>query len=190
DAAFSADYFVDYARIESTANYGSNTAFNGVTIVPGIPYVASIERPDAAYRSIDLPLSNTRSSMQGLTLTWLPNSDFTVRSLTGYRWLNANTFQNYNEIYGLRDFESHNVIPDQQLSQEIQMLGQIPSLALDFVAGVYHLSEHTSNHLDGSAAGLGVYDMIDETENSESDAVYGQTTWTANSRFEVTIGGR
>src|SRR6202035_1556861 len=38
DAALSADYFVDYARIESTANYGSNTAFNGVTIVPGIPY--------------------------------------------------------------------------------------------------------------------------------------------------------
>lgn len=190
DDAFSADYFVDYSLIESTANYGVNTALNGETIVPGLPYVASTNRPVAAYRSIDLPLSNTRSSMQGLTLTWLPTSDFTVRSLTAYRWLNANTFQNYNEIYGLRDFESHNVIPDQQFSQEIQMLGQIPSLALDFVAGIYHLNEQTSNHLDGSAAGLGVYDMIDETENSESDAVYGQTTWTANSRVEVTIGGR
>ena len=190
DAAFSAEYFVDYALIESTANYGVNTALNGETIFPGIPYVASTNRPEAAYRSIDLPLSDTRSSMQGLTLTWLPTSDFTVRSLTGYRWLNANTFQNYNEIYGLRDFESHNVIPDDQFSQEIQMLGQIPSLALDFIAGIYHLNEHTSNHLDGSAAGLGVYDMIDETENSESDAVYGQTTWTANSRVQVTIGGR
>jgi iron complex outermembrane recepter protein len=190
NAAFSADYFVDYARIESTANYGSNTAFNGVTIVPGIPYVASIERPDAAYRSIDIPLSDTRSSMQGLTMTWLPNSDLTLRSLTGYRWLDADTYQNYNEIYGLQDFASRNIIPDHQFSQELQAVGQIPSLALNFVAGIYHFNENTSNHLDGGAAGLGIYSMIDEHEESQSNAVYGQTTWAPNSRVEVTIGGR
>jgi iron complex outermembrane recepter protein len=189
-AAFSADYFVDYARIESTANYGANTAFNGVTIVPGIPYVASLERPDAAYRSINLPLSDTRSSMQGLTFTWLPNSNLTVRSLTGYRWLDADSYQNYNEIFGLQDFASHNVIPDHQFSQEMQAVGQLPSLPLNFVAGIYHFNENAWNHLDGGAAGLGVYSMIDENEESQSNAIYGQTTWTANSRLEVTIGGR
>lgn len=190
EAAFSADYFVDYATIESTANYAVNTAFKGETIVPGIPYVAPSERPDAAYRSIDLPLSNTRSSMQGLTLTWLPNSALTVRSLTGYRWLNADTYQNYNEIYGLQDFASHNVIPDHQFSQELQAVGQNLSRALTFVAGIYHSNENTSNHLDGGAAGLGVYAITDESEESQSNAVYGQMTWSANSRVEVTVGGR
>jgi iron complex outermembrane recepter protein len=188
--AFSADYFVDYATIESTANYGVNTALNGATIVPGIPYVASTERPDTAYRSIPIPLSDTRSSMQGLTFTWLPNSDLTLRSLTGYRWLNADTYQNYNEIFGLQDFASHNVIPDHQFSQELQAVGQVPSLALNFVAGIYHCNENTWNHLHGGAAGLGVYSLIDENEDSKSNAVYGQTTWTANSGVEVTIGGR
>ncbi len=190
DSTLSVDYFVDYAAIESTANYGVNTAFTGETLVSGIPYIAPIERPDAAYRSIDLPLSHTRSSMQGLTLTWLPLSAVTLRSLTGYRWLNADTYQNYNETFGLQDFASHNVIPDHQFSQELQALGRIPSMALTFVAGIYYFNENTANHLHGSAAGLGVYDTIDETEESHSSAAYGQATWTANSRLEITIGGR
>jgi iron complex outermembrane recepter protein len=188
--AVSADYFVDYATIESTANYGVNTAFNGDIIVPGIPYVASVQRPTSAYRSINLPLSDTRSSMQGLTFTWLPNANLTVRSLTGYRWLNADTYQNYNEIFGLQDFASHNVIPDHQFSQEMQAVGQMPSLPLTFVAGIYHFNENAWNHLDGGAAGLGVYSMIDENEESQSNAIYGQTTWTANSRVELTVGVR
>jgi iron complex outermembrane receptor protein len=188
--SFSADYFGDYCTIESTANYGVNTGLNGTTIVPGIPYVASSERPDAAYRSINIPTSETRSSMHGLTLNWAPNSNLSVRSLTGYRWLNADSYQNYNEIFGLQDFASHNVIPDHQFSQEVQAVGRIPSSALDFVAGIYHFEENASNHLRGGAAGLGDYAIIDESEESRSNAVYGQTTWTANSRVEVTIGGR
>jgi iron complex outermembrane receptor protein len=190
NAWFSADYFGDYATIESTANYGVNTALNGDTIVPGIPYVASTERPDSAYRSIDIPQSDTRSSTHGLTLKWQINPDLSVSSLTGYRWLNADTYQNYNEIFGLEDFSSHNVIPDHQFSQEIQAVGRIPSLALDFVAGIYHFDEGTENHLDGSADGFGDYSKIDETERSQSNALYGQATWAASSRVSVTLGGR
>jgi iron complex outermembrane recepter protein len=128
--------------------------------------------------------------MHGLTLNWVPNSDLNVRSLTGYRWLNADTFQNYNEIYGLQDFASHNQIYDHQFSEEIQAVGRVPSLAMNFVAGIYNFEEEASNDLDGSAAGLGTYSIIDETERSRSNAVYGQITWAASARVDVTIGGR
>ncbi len=184
------DYFGDYLSIDSTPNYVVNTAFANNEIVPGVPYIAPYERPDASYRPLDLPLSNTRSSMHGLTLTWSGDPDLTLKSLTGYRTLNANSFQNYNEVYGLPGFNSHNLIKDHQFSQELQAIGRIAGWRAEFVAGIYHFEEGASNHLDGGAAGLGVFDTRDESEKSLSNAIYGQATWAATSSLELTIGGR
>lgn len=185
-----ADFFLELNYLDSTPQYTVDTQFNGIPIFQGLPYVAPSVRPDSAYRSLDLPLSSSRVSNDGLTFTWTPDTHLTLKSLTGYREISTNELQNYNESFGLPDYETRNSIRDQQVSQEIQGTGTLTSVPLQYVAGVYLFHEHGANY--GAATSLAPFSLPSEIDRAVSDsaAIYGQVTWTPSQVFDVSLGVR
>lgn len=188
---FRADYFFELSDLNSTPQYVVDTQFAGQTIYDGIPYVAPLLRPDSAYRPLNLPLSTTRVSNQGLTLTWSPTARLTVKSLTGYRELNADAFQNYNESTGLPNYESSNYLHQRQVSEELQLSGSVAvPVSLQYVLGGYFFHESASNF--GSAHSLAPFPLPVEQDGvrSDSEALYGQLTWAASRSLELAVGVR
>jgi iron complex outermembrane recepter protein len=86
-----AEYFLERSGLDSTPEYDSIPAENGQQLYPGYTYYASPNGPmRSTYRPVNLPLSTSNHTAQGLTLTWHAWPALTVRSLTGYRTMNAN----------------------------------------------------------------------------------------------------
>lgn len=187
---FRADYFADLGRLWSTPQYTVNPSFNGMEIYPGIPYFGTDERPSHTYRPIDLPLSDARSEFHGLTLSWTPSDSFAVKSLTGYRSLTDNAFQNYNEAFGIPDYQSETRIHGDQLSQEIQLIGDLANGNLRYVAGLYLFDEEARREDYKKIPSYGFNSFEYDYAKTRSQAIYGQVTWKMLRDLELTIGGR
>ena len=201
------DYFYDHGNIKSTPLYYQNGALNGKTML-GYPYEGQHKRRSRTYRPIDLPESGSRFEGHGLTLTWDALEQLTVKSLTGYRDLSWDTYQDYAEAFTQAagfDFTSpigsiaYDDISNHQFTQEFQFIGTALDGALDYVAGLYYFNESGSHYeqyiIDMPAM---LYDNNQDptlppnivpghylqtkdrwvSTTSKSHAVYGQATWT------------
>ena len=106
------DYFLETGALESTPIYYQTT----LSLYPG--YQDASSPAETTHRPIDLPLSESEFEGHGLTLTWQASDALTIKSLTGYRELNFDAFQDYAESFGISS-NSFDRVENDQFSQEI-----------------------------------------------------------------------
>jgi iron complex outermembrane receptor protein len=188
-----AAYFIERTGLDSTAEYDSNPAENGQEIYPGFTYYADPNRPPhSTYRPVLLPLSTSNHTAQGLTLSWHVWPALTVESLTGYRTMNANEFQDYTEFYG-EPTTTTDLYQQHQFSQELRFSGDVLDRQIGYVAGVSYFKERGSHSSDFF---LPVYDedeLNQVSAQSRSEAAYAQLHWQPaflGRRLEITAAGR
>jgi iron complex outermembrane recepter protein len=198
---FTADYFYEHYDLQSTPIYYQNPPLQG--LIPG--YVGSGQPNTTAYTAIPLPLSTSTSNAQGLTLSYNFNDQTTLRSLTGYRSLQSNAFQNYAQSFtnpyeyaylGALNFTTQDVINSDEFTQELQLVGNVAK-QLDYVFGLYFYREG-ANHLEDEGLGYTIYPFNEASSryvvaDSKSRAGYGQGTWKIpgfNEKLKLTLGAR
>ena len=210
---FVADYFFEKGNLDSTPSYYQNEAWDGqVIVIEGTPYTYfenAGEFRSSSYRPIDLPKSKSDYTMNALTLNWEINDLMSIRSLTGYRTLDWRAQQNFAEAFGFITstdpnfplqpfpitFISDNEINTDQFSQELTLIGETESGAIDYVAGLYYFDESSKSDGYGVqiAQGTEITTTRNVTADSTSYAAYGQATWTPSildDNLHVTLGGR
>ena len=157
DGAFTADYFFEIGKIESTPIYYQVPALEAPPNPFGVPgYDASGKPAEHTWRPIDLPLSSGEYNAHGLTLTWEVSDNFTIKSLTGYRELDDDIYQDYASAFSTPGVS----VPDrasarsirldtEQFSQELQFLGSIGE-RFDYLVGLYYFKEEGDHfqHID------------------------------------------
>jgi len=202
---FTADYFFEIGEIDSTPIYYQNPGLTGV--IPGYPTVNGT--PSNTWTPIALPPSIAKFNADGLTLNLKLGDSATLKSLTGYRGLDSRFTQDYAGAFtnpasapftGVVNFGGHDIVQSNQLSEEIQLVGNVGTM-LDYVGGLYYFREN-ANH--GENVTIGIPDptiFVSPTPINElteryvhasatSKAVYGQATWHITQPLSFTVGAR
>jgi iron complex outermembrane receptor protein len=212
--AFTADYFFEIGDIDSTPIYYQVPALVAPPGNPfgGIPgYDASGKPAEHTWRPIDLPMSSGEYTAHGLTLAWDVNDNFTIKSLTGYRDLDDDIYQNYASAFSTpgspfpTEFVTFDTLDTDQFTQEFQFLGSIGE-RFDYLVGLYYFKEEGDHfqHIDidiplpfipafGLFGPIAIDKDRDIDAESESQAIFAQFTWTPpilDDRLELTFGGR
>jgi iron complex outermembrane receptor protein len=191
--SFHAEYFFERSELDSTPLYWQNPLLNGQFLFNATtPYYAANGPMSTTYRPIDLPLSTARANGQGLTITGEISPALTVKSLTGYRTLDNDNYQDYAEVFST-PYATQDQYSDHQFSEELQALGTLAGNDVRYVIGVYYFREGGWHyHLTNLAA----YDLAETTltgSETTSKAAYAQLSWTPElpgRHLELTAGGR
>ena len=173
--------------------------------LPSIVQVNGTTRMDTADVGVPQQPSVDRTSGHALHLTWNPSDDIELRSISAYRRVTVEQWDNSGGAhrvpqyvagavfsrYSLSDLKQH------QYSQEFQAVGRLDNI--DYVAGLFYFTEKVSeeaatpNTNQWNATGTG-YTILDPTPTyrgsrsidrgsratAESYAAYGQATFTPN----------
>lgn len=223
---FTIDFAAEYTTVEDTPRYaqvlsgasaavaGTNTPINVPLGPPGAPTVdvfytdpVTQDRLDNVVSPFEVLSDDNKILGTTLTLSWDVSDNATIKSVTGYRDVDA---RQYTQVTGtVQAFLNVPTVPFaigpntlgtggiyeldfSQFSQELQLVGDTSLFGgdLEYATGVYYYDDEGANRdLSGSLAGLKATDTTD-TEN-ESIAVYGQASYTpAGSRFHFTVGAR
>jgi iron complex outermembrane recepter protein len=165
----------------------------------GIPVEATTDRLDKA-TSFDKQLKgDVQINAHTVHLDWELNEILALRSISGYRDVNAftqNAQSPTSSLLGL--YTIVNGLPDtsfNQFTQEFQLLGDMDSLT--WVSGLFYYedqSKETNNGNSNGSEAIPPGQLVDftSTENN-SVAIYGQLTWTParlDDRWHFTLGGR
>lgn len=204
---FTADYFIDVARLGYTSLYQQKPSLTG-TVVPldytgtdVVTYFASPGPMDVSYRPFNIPLSHDLFVTSGLTLTWDLGNALTIKSLTGYQVLRVMRTTNVADRSGYPIISG----ADQRrpsYSEELQFLGVL-GRSLRYVGGLYYEEERNtgSTFFDFTALsapqlsgpGGGFLEKTPLSLRATSKAVYGQATWSLpilERALDVTLGAR
>ena len=166
---------VDYSLDRSTLIYG-NVFFQVVSAFSG--------RQEET--SAPLGLSPSRADVKGhnLTATWdLGSAE--LKSVTGYREMDSEVYQTYIDA-----FKQHNLTDQHQASQELQIVGDM--VRIKYVAGLFYFKEAGTERMLSTFTPT-LFDSWAVKASSESEAVYGQATWTPailNDQLDLTVGAR
>jgi iron complex outermembrane receptor protein len=213
-----ADYSLEIGRLDSTPIYYQNPigaavldSFGGAPATcaalsagtgpcngTGYHYTAKDSRMTSTYRALDLPMSDAEYQGHALTFAWDVAEDLTLKSLTGYRDLHSDVYQNYAEAF-LVPYSTYDRVNSHQFSQEFQAIGSIGERT-EYVAGFYYFNE-SANHFEflGTAnlpGGFGGMPRLKDrfvNATAKSLAAFGQATYTPpilDDRFDVTLGFR
>ena len=233
--SFTADFALDMGKDKNTPFYSQLLNFNpnGLTVVPwtsasvpsgSIRDLAPIVQVNGdsimSVSDIGVPQQWSVDDTRGtdLHLSWRPNDSVEIRSITAYREVDVEQYDNIAGAhrppivgpnanfsrYSLAGFWQH------QFSQEFQAVGSLGD-NIDYVAGLFYFKETVSDDAATpstnrwNATGTG-YTFLDptptirgfrsidraSTAHSESKAIYGQATWTPASldTLHLTVGGR
>ena len=189
---FAADYFFEQGHLDSTPIYYQNAALDGTTIIPGYPYTGADRPQRRTYRPIDLNLSTANFAGHGLTLSWDIDSALTLKSLTGYRRLRTEDFQDYAEAFGYA-YNSAGQLDTHHFSQEFTAVGNLLDDRINYTAGLYYFEESGSS---GGAANIPSYSITSNSYlkgSAKSRAAYGQLIWTPavlEDHLSFTLGAR
>jgi iron complex outermembrane receptor protein len=187
------DYFLEKSDLDSTPAYDTNPALNGATIYFIFPYYANPSGPTrTTYRGINLPLSTSKHTAQGLTLTWTPADAFVAKLLTGYRTLGADANQDYAEFAGFSEL-TDDLYTHRQFSQELQLSGKLLDEQLRYHAGVSYFKE-SGEHVKV----LALPSQGDAVENrveadGRSEAAFAELQWSPailGKRLSLTAAAR
>jgi iron complex outermembrane receptor protein len=189
---FAVDYFFETGTLDSTPIYYQNASLDGMTLVPGHPYTDADTPRERTYRPIDLDLSTARFEGHGLTLSQDIDSGLTLRSLTGYRALRTDDYQDYAEAFGY-SYISRGQLDTHHFSQEFTAVGNLLNDRINYTAGLYYFEE------SGSSSGMADIPSYAYSSSSflkgsaKSYAAYGQLIWTPDlldDRLGFTLGAR
>lgn len=232
---FTADLAADIGKDKNTPFYSQLLNFNpnGLTVVPwnsasvpggsirGLSPLVQVEGSKRMTQAdIGVPQQWSVDDTRGvdLHLSYRPNDSLELRSITAYRDLDVEQYDNIAGAhrppvtgpngkfsrYSLAGFWQH------QFSQEFQAVGSLGD-SIDYVGGLFYFKETVSddaatpstNQWNSDGAGYTILDptptirgfrSIDRasTAHAESKAVYGQGTWTPASMdaLHLTLGGR
>jgi iron complex outermembrane receptor protein len=179
--SLSVDYVFDWSNIGGTPNY--------FQLEP-----TPVERLTHTVRDIDTDTfqeSDYDISGHGLTLTWNLNDALTLKSLTGYRELESDTYQDFGTTLTPFVYAARNQLDHEQVSEELQLLGSALDGRLDYIGGVYYFREEATEHATDRF--VGIFDQLRkvEVENS-SKSVFAQAAYSpaGADRWTFTLGGR
>lgn len=194
-----ADYAFEKGKLTSTPDYWQNPALNG-SVIDGYAYSGADRPMRRSFMPIDLQESTADFEGHGLTVTWDLDDQMTLKSLTGYRMLNFDAYQVYADAFTLPPapgtpyvLNTRDLIHSHQFSQEIQLTGSSADNTLNYVGGLYYFKEGSSHLQEVGIPDFGQTTDGDVNVDSESQAAFGQATWTPpilDDRFDVTIGAR
>jgi iron complex outermembrane receptor protein len=184
---FSIRYSYDRSNIDDTPAF-----LNAVPPYPqqgrrrtqGSPDVRDLQRNDIVAKGHNLQLS------------WDLADHLVLKSITGYRELDNETYQDYNTgVYApapilLIYFDSE----QKQFTQELQLIGDAFDSRLEYVAGFFYMDESADSYDYTKSMSLpgGRIDR-DVTIDNKAYALYTQGTYTPallDDRLHVTLGGR
>ncbi|MBK6279790.1 MAG: TonB-dependent receptor [Gammaproteobacteria bacterium] len=203
---FSADYAYDYSDVDSGTIYYQNIGPSQFGF-ESVPFRS--DRQDNVRPRVPFEESNVEVSGHSLTLAWEISDDLTLKSLTGYREVEQDIYQDYGaNPVTTRLFANAPFLNEQdQFSQEFQLLGKLMDGGLEYVLGAYYFEEEgDEDTIDYITLPLAYYppyppDMtLNEfelprrvsTANNDATALYGHFTWTpaALEQLHLTLGVR
>ncbi len=213
---FSADYGYDVSYDDTTPSYSqlvevaANTRLSPLVVV-------QTNRAEVA--DIGVPMAESEGYIYGhrLTLRWTPWENTEIRSISAYREIKQSQYDNgagahSNPFTPNAQFARYSLawMHQDQLSQELQLVGSIPRL--NYVAGLYYFKETggdqawAPNTLQWNATGTGYtqlpslragaeFDFPDRESEAKarSTAAFAQFTWTPpilDDRLRLTAGAR
>ncbi len=193
EGPFSADYFFETADLDSTPLYYTNPALVGV--IPG--YADRGKPEDRSYRAFDLPKSTGNMFAHGLTLSWEVNDALTLESLTGYRDIDTNSYQNYADVFFV-GFRSVDNIDSDQFSQELRAVGNLFDGRINYIAALYYFEEDAKHFQNVTITDIFPPPLLSTKDryvdaHATSKAAYAQLGWTPpvlDDRLELTFGAR
>ena len=201
---FTADYFFEIGKIESTPIYYQDPQLVG--LIQGYPQTDGLA--GNTWEPIYLPLSIAKFNSDGLTLNFKLNDSTALRSLTYYRGLDSRFYQDYAGAFtdpagaaaaGITNFTSNDVVQSNEFTQEIQLVGNVGP-KWNYVFGLYYFDEG-ANHWEGGTIdipreflpGIPIYTEQSSryvTADAKSKAAYAQVTWQVTQPLSITLGGR
>jgi len=214
---FSLDYGFDVTRDATTPYYIQLLNRTSTTAAPLAPAV-QIQPDRAKVADIGVPQQDSVGDIFGhvLQMTWTPQENLELRSISSFRKLKQTQFDNggaHSRAFAPNaTFSRYSLagMHQEQYSQEFQILGSLPSLT--YVAGAYYYHEEgddfawTPNTLRWNATGAGYtrlgsliegqitpYPDRFSTALAKSIAVFGQATWTPpvlDESLHLTVGAR
>lgn len=182
--AFELRYSYDSSWLDDTSSFLATVA----------PYPAESPRPSHGSPLVrNMKPNDTRSQGHTLTLSYELGEGLTLKSLTGYREVDAFEYQDYLTgvfspvpVFTISD---HNT--QKQFSEELQLLGKALDGRLDYIAGLYYFRE--SGGAD-YVAGMPTSNTLRLTDfRNVAYAVFTQGTWTPrvlDERLHLTAGIR
>jgi iron complex outermembrane recepter protein len=204
--AMNIDFTYDKSRTVSTSSYFQlHSDYFG--------FVGDERERDTTTRA-PIPNQPTYIYQEGFALTaaWDISERLTLKSLTGYRTLDENSFTSFGAALYYNGVLNFTEDREQQFSQELQLLGKAERI--DWVAGLYYFDADARQQTDlrfaldtfgtlpGNAglvntpidppADLGV-PRRSVKANTQSEAAYTQATWTPpifDDRLHLTAGLR
>jgi iron complex outermembrane receptor protein len=186
--------------------------------LPPIVEVEGDERMKVADIGVPQQPSVDKTMGAALNLRWDVTPDFQLRSISAYREVEVEQWDNSGGAHRLPVFAPNGNFSryslaglwQHQLSQEIQAVGSLGD-SVEYVAGLYYFEEQASddastpstNRWNADGTGYTINDprptirgfrTIDRASRakSRSYAAYGQATWTPSGfdAFHLTMGGR
>ena len=119
---FSADYAYEKQTLDSTQGY----------------FQSGAERVDRSSASLYLPESTVETEAHTLTTLWQVTDNFAVKTISGFRDLEEQTFYNFDEAATLSIGDNQD---QEQLSGEMQLIGNLFDGSLEFILGGSYLEE-------------------------------------------------
>ncbi|MFT4519459.1 MAG: iron complex outermembrane receptor protein [Halioglobus sp.] len=206
------DYKYEKSTIEDTARLSQLLQFDRSAPLSGVisfanpaldsegnPVEVSSDRLDTATSFDEQMKGDVEIDAHTLNVAWDLNDNLALKSITGYRKLDAYTqnAQTPTTIL-LGQYSITNGLPDtefEQFTQEFQLLGNTDTLT--WVGGVFYYQDESEEENLGDSSGSEAIppgELIDftSTENT-SLAIFGQATWSPEAlqdRWHFTFGAR
>jgi iron complex outermembrane receptor protein len=194
-----ADYSYDHSLQHGTSMYEQR---GGPGYFPTIPVPISPHRLGTAIRPVTLPIEDDfTTSGHALTVAWDISDALTIKSITSYRKLDADSLHDTVEAFGIPAAFISDTEQD-QFSQELLLNGDIDDAHLKYIVGAFYFRERADQETAALAnpfllAGPPTLDDFaaepDAHVENSSAAVYGQLTWTPQileNRLNLSLGAR
>ncbi len=155
-------YAYDQSNIKNTGPYFQNLA-NGSDRVE---HSLNLYTPPPSLEASDFEVEG-----HALTAAWDVMENMTLKSITSYRTLVVDNYQDYSDGFNLGfGYIIETDIDNKQITQELQLLGNAWENRIDYVAGFFYFDED-STEIEAAFGGERIVDV-----ENESWALYGQAT--------------
>jgi iron complex outermembrane receptor protein len=185
---------------DAGAPAGSLVVFENPAVdANGIPVEATTDRLDKATSFDEQVKGDVQINAHTLHFDWELNEMLILRSISGYRDVNAFTQNAQSPTTSLQGlYTIVNGLPDtsfNQFTQELQLIGDADSLT--WVGGLFYYEDESEEENLGNSNGseqIPAGQLVDFTSTKNTSiAIYGQATWTPeqlNDRWHFTLGAR